>query len=64
MNDPRGHEVHGGILEMLVEAIVIAVPNDGIGNCLSVGDLVISLPTNLGQWVVAAALEWQGGGEL
>ena len=64
MNDARRYQVNGGVLKMLVEAVVVAVANDGIRNRLSIGNLVIGLPANLGQGVVAAALEWQSRGEL
>ncbi len=64
MDDARRYKINGRILEVLVEVVVVAVANDGVRNRLGVGNLVIGLPANLGQRVVAATLMRQGWGEL
>ena len=36
MNDACRYKIHGGVFEMLVETVIVAVANHGIGNRLSV----------------------------
>jgi hypothetical protein len=64
VDDARRYQVNGCIFKVLVEAVVVAVADDGVRNRLGVGNLVIGLPANLGQGVVAAALRRQSWGEL
>jgi hypothetical protein len=64
MDDARRYQVNGCVLKVLVEAVVVAVADDGVRNRLGVGNLVIGLPANLGQGVVAATLMRQGWREL
>ncbi len=47
MNDACRYKIHGGVFEMLVETVIVAVANHGISNRLSIRDLVVALPTNL-----------------
>src|ERR1039457_5074552 len=64
MDDSSRYQVNGCIFKVLVEAFVVAMADDGVRNRLRVGNLVIGLPANLGQGVVAATLMRQCWGEL
>jgi hypothetical protein len=64
MDDACRDKIHSRVLEVLVEVVVVAVANEGVRNRLGVGDLVIGLPANLGQGVVAATLMRQSWREL
>ena len=61
MDDARRDQVNGRVLEVLVEVVVVAVADDCVRDGLGVGNLVIGLPANLGQRVVAATLEGSVG---
>ena len=64
MDDARRYQINGCVLEVLVEVVVVAVANDGVGNRLGVGNFVVGLPADFGQRVVAATLMRQGWREL
>ena len=64
MDDASRDEINGGVLEVLVEVVVVAVANDGVGDSLGVGDFVVGLPADFRERVVAATLRWQGRREL
>jgi len=64
MDDSSRYQVNGCVFKVLIEAFVVAMPDDCVCNRLGVGNLVIGLPANLGQGVVAATLMRQGWGKF
>ena len=47
VDDASRYEINCGILEVLIETVVVAVPNHCVRDGLCVGDLVIGFPSNL-----------------
>ena len=59
MDDSRRDEIDGGVLKVLIDVVVVAVADDGVGDSLGVGDFVVRLPADFREGVVAATLRWQ-----
>ena len=64
MNDASRDKIDGSVLEVLVEVVVIAVANDGVCYGLGIGHLVVRLPADFGERVIAATLQREGRREL